>query len=75
MGNLKSVLGIKRVNTTGYGVVCGKGVNERIDKRVWGFVNIEKIENSKIAKTAYNRECIESSQQVNLNKRFIYSVS
>ena len=77
MDNLKSLLGIKRmdkVTNTRIRELCGvtKGVDERIDEGVlrW-FGHVEKMENVRIVKRVYVWECTGCCSVGRPRKRWI----
>ena len=66
MDNLRGLLGIRiidKIPNAGIRELCGvmKGVDERIEEGVlrW-FVHVERMENDRISKMVYVRECAGS---------------
>ena len=63
MNNLRSLLGIKRMDRVLNALkreMCGvmKGVGERIDDGVfWWFTHVERTENNRIAESLCRRVC------------------
>ena len=75
MDKLRGLLGIRRMDKVPNAWIrqlCGvkKGVDENIDEVVFrSFGHVERMENDKITRSVYVRECTVVSQSVGRGKR------
>ena len=80
MDNLRGLLGIRRMDrvpNAGIRNLCGmmKGVDKRIDEGIlqW-FGHVERVEEDRIAKRVYVKECVDSRSVGRPRKRWIDTV-